>query len=729
MTLSLWRYAHLALALAVSVFVIIASVTGIILAVEPVSNQLKPLKSPYFEEVSLAETLSALQKNYPETVSLAIDDNHFVLAEVIDSDGDNAKFYIDPKTAEKVGETFKRPEIFQFSTTLHRSLFMGKAGRIIMAVVSCMLAIIVLTGIVLIIKKQQSWKRFFNKLVKEKFHQHYHTVFGRWMLLPILIITLSGIYLSLDKLSLLPDFKIVHNIDWDTLADEPKREFSDFEAFAVPLSEVRKVEFPFSDDVEDYYTVGLVSEEITVNQFTGEVLSRYEFPLSQQALHYSFLLHTGTGTIGWAVVLGLACVALLFFVFSGFAITLKRSKASIKNKFKKDECTHIILVGSEGGTTLGFANLLHGELLRQGKKSFLAEMSAFSSYREMTHLVVMTSTYGQGDPPSNAGKFISLWKKANLEKPFSFSVVGFGSLAYPDFCKFAFEVDAELSESKNAHRLSDIYTINNQSFESFCDWANAWGKTQELTFSFPQDFNPQKKRKQYIFKVIGKKISEVDGTFLISLESSKKQRFRSGDLLAIMGSDGRERLYSIGKTADRQILLSIKKHDKGLVSNLLFSLEEDSTLKGSFVKNADFHFPERAKKVVFIATGTGIAPFLGMMNTSENRTEKQLFWGGKTEQSFAIYRDFIRQKQAENQLGGLHFAFSRMGEKKYVQDLISEKAAFFAEIFRSGGVVMLCGSVAMQKGVTAVLDGICREYLGKPLSYFQNKKQLRMDCY
>lgn len=729
MTISLWRYAHLALALVISTFVLIASVTGIILAVEPISNQLKPIKSPDFEETELTETLIALKEKYAEIIAIEINHHHHVLAEVIDNEGNNIKFYINPKTAERIGDTFKRPQIFHFSTTLHRSLFLGKAGRIIMSIVSFLLIFIVITGIFLIIRRQQKWKRFFCKINKDSFAAYYHTVLGRWMLFPIIIIAITGFYLSLDKLSLLPQIKVAHHVDWDTLTENPKIAINDIEAFKVPISQVEKIEFPFSDQVDDYYTLHLIGEEKLINQFTGQVLSHFQYPLTHKILHYSFGLHTGAGSIIWSVVLFLACVSLLFFIYSGFSITLKRKKSGIKNKFHKNNCTHIILVGSEGGTTLVFANLLYNALLRKGKKTFVAEMNAFSYYPEMTHLIVMTSTYGQGDAPSNATKFVRLYEKATIEKPFSYSVVGFGSLAYPDFCKFAFDVDALLEEKHSAKRFLQIETINNQSFEAFSRWVNHWATLNDMSLILPKSFHFVKIRKQQEFRIINKELSQEDETFLITLKTLKKQRFQSGDLLGIVADDGRERLYSIAKMNETELLLSVKIHDKGMVSNMLLNIQQNVIIKASIKKNVGFHFPRNANKVVFIATGTGIAPFLGMMNVYENQTQKYLFWGGKTQKSFDIYRSIIARKQSERKMGELYLALSQVKEGRYVQDLIEERADFFVDVLSNKGVIMVCGSVAMQKGVVQALEVLCQEYLYKPLSYYQNKGQLLMDCY
>ncbi|CEN45335.1 Putative nitric-oxide synthase (fragment) [Capnocytophaga canimorsus] len=147
MIFSLWRYAHLAMALVASVFIFIASATGIILAIEPIENQLKPLKSTEFENTLLSQTLQAVKNKYPETVRLEVEHSGFVLIETINEQGENETFYIHPKTAEKIGSSSPKKPLYQFATTLHRSLFMGSVGRVIMAITSILLLLIALTGI------------------------------------------------------------------------------------------------------------------------------------------------------------------------------------------------------------------------------------------------------------------------------------------------------------------------------------------------------------------------------------------------------------------------------------------------------------------------------------------------------------------------------------------------------------------------------------------------------
>ena len=730
MTISIWRYAHLALALIASIFILIASFTGIILATEPIVNQSKSLKVVDFDSVILSETVTALKEKYSEVLTLTVDNNDFVQVEVIDSEGDNSVFYINPKTAEKIGDTFKRSDVFTFSQTLHRSLFLGKVGRIVMAVTSFLLMLIAFTGIFLIIRKQKSWKHFFQHFVKDSFFAYYHTVLGRWLLLPILVIAFTGFYLSLDVFSLLPKSEEVQGVEKEIFEVVSENKTADFSVFNVPLSQVRKVEFPLFEDEEEYYRIGLIDKSLVVNQFTGEVVSQTDFLFSEVMLHYSLILHTGQGTLIWSLVLLCSCIGILFFVYSGFAITLKRRKSRIENRFNKDECTHIILVGSEGGTTLGFAKLVHNELIRKGVKSFLAEMNSFSRYKKMQHLVVMTSTYGDGSEPINATNFFKLWKEQQPDVPFSYSVVGFGSLAYPNFCRFAYQVNDFLGKTSVGTPFLDIYTVNNQSFESFSAWVNAWASKQNFALHLSSEMIPKKKYQQRTFKVVDKTTIECDETFLIQLQSAKRLSVESGDLLVIIpNTDKRPRMYSIGKTEQGNILLSVKRHTEGIVSNYLNSLKSGDILEAAIQKNSSFHFPKKASEVVCIATGTGIAPFLGMIECNCKQIPLTLIWGGRTSKSFSLYNDFINRKLSEKKLTNLHLALSRSEHKQYVQDIVKNQADFFVRLLKNKGVIMICGSVAMQKCVMKELDDICRQDLGEPLSYYQNRKQILMDCY
>ncbi len=731
MTISIWRYSHLILAVSSALFIFIATLTGIILALEPISNQIQPFAVDNANNLSLAEALKVLHNEYEEVITLEKDENDFVIASVITAKGKNDRFYVNPFTGEKLGELIKKKPIFEFATNLHRSLFLKSTGRFLVGFFSLLLFLIAITGVKLILKRQGGFKRFFSKVVKENFEQYYHVVLGRYALIPIVIITLTGVYLSLEKFDALPSAKLEHvKNENDFIAKS-----ADIESFDIfkstTLNQLQTLEFPFSDDEADYFMLKLHDKELYINQYSGEVMSRAEVPLVTLVSDWSLVLHTGQGTILWSIVLLLSCLVILFFMYSGFAMTLKRKRTSTKiaNKYSKDDAEYIILVGSETGHTQRFAKHFFDALITANHKVYIDQLNKYSTYKKAKHLIVFTATYGEGEAPSNAKNFESLLKTIHQEQTVKYSVVGFGSLMYPDFCKYAIVVDALLQKHKNFIPNLPLFKINNQSHDAFKTWTRQWNDStsQDLKIQLTKPSVNKKRLKS--FEVLNITDCNLDDTFLLQLKPFKKQKFKSGDLLAFYPEEDHiERLYSIGKI-DNTILLSIKKHEFGICSNKLSALEQHAMIKAKIKRNLDFHFPIYAKEVIMIANGTGIAPFLGMLNENTRHVKTHLFWGGRNQKSFQIYTEQIDKAFKQGHLSSIHMAYSQEREKAYIQNVIKEKEQLVCSALQNEGVVMICGSIAMQNGVLETLNAITESKLKQPLSEFENNEQIKMDCY
>lgn len=732
MTLSFWRYSHLALAVFSAAFLILASVTGVILAVDAIQEKTPPYKVENFDKITLGETLPILRKTYPEITELSVNHNQFVTLQGIDQEDNDVNAYIDPRTGKILGDPIKKSEFIQWTTALHRSLFLKETGRFFVGFISFLLVLISISGFALILNRQRSLRSLFSKIVKENFAQYYHIFLGRLSLIPILIIALSGTYLTLEKFNFFLE-KTDSEEKTETTVTTPIAEKSAATSVFknTLLADVQKIEFPFSDDPEEYYIITLKDREIEVNQVSGAIVNETPFPMRTLISDLSLNLHTGRTNILWAIILGIASLNILFFIYSGFAMTLKRRSSRIKNKFKPEDSTFILLVGSENGSSLRFANAIHTQLLAHGEKAFLTELNNYSVYPKAEHLIVFTSTHGLGDAPSNASKFISLINKTEQQHKINVSVVGFGSKAYPDFCGYASDIDTLLAKQNWVEHFLKLQTVNDKSAEEFVGWVKLWStKTGISLSSTPSIYNEVPKGLKKLVVLDKTAISDTEHTFLLTLRTSRSAKFTSGDLLAIYpANDTRERLYSIGNH-NGNILLVVKLHPSGLGSGFLYGVEPGSIIKARILKNAAFHFPKKAPKVALISNGTGIAPFLGMIEQNKKKTEIHLYSGFRKETETVLgYKKFADEIMEKQQLQSFHLALSREADHNYVMDLIKRDADFFMDLLTQGGVIMICGSLAMQKDVEAVLDELCLSRTSMKIAAYKANGQVLTDCY
>ena len=728
MTISIWRLSHLTLAISTSLFIVIAAVTGLILTFEPITNKLKPYSIGSYEQISIAETIEALEKRYDEIITIEIDENNFVAASIINKKGASKSFYINPKTGEKIGNLIKKSPFYAFITNLHRSLFLKSTGRLLIGFVSFLLFIIAITGIILIVKRQGGIRKVFSKVVKENFQQYYHIFFGKIFFTPIAIITLTGIYLSLEKISLFPE--TANNLKKLEINKINKTlKFTDFEFFkTTKLEEVKKIEFPFSSSKEDYFNIKTIDNEFEINQFNGQIISQKNQSLALLGTHYSLLLHTGAGSILWSVILLLSCLAILFFIFSGFYMTIKRKRktTSIINNTLKDKAEFIILIGSETGTTIRFATAFKNELIKAGKAVFITELNRYSSYKNAKNIIIFTATYGDGTAPANAQNFIKLIHAIEPKRNLNYSVIGFGSKQYPAFCQFAILVHASLQIHLKFTPQMPLFKIDDQNLSSFENWKNEWGNLNNIKLEINLT-DLLEKDEETSFKITNNSKTNIDNTFLIHLKPTNKVKFTSGDLLAITPKgEEKKRLYSVAKI-DNTLVLSVKKHDLGICSNYLHELSKTGVIKGTIQENKKFHFPKKIKDVILIANGTGIAPFLGMIQ--ENKKARiHLFWGGKTKKSLELYNKYIISALENKTLTSFYIAYSQ-DQQTYIQKTLQSETVLVSNTLRRNGAILVCGSLSMQFGVEKVIAEIASQELNLTIEELKNNKQIRTDCY
>lgn len=732
MTLSIWRYAHLTLALLSFIFLSMASITGSILAFYTIKDNASPYCIHDLNRISIAQTLSVLQPKIQEISELEINEKSYVKLQGIDRNGEEVKGYINPKTGDILGKLQVAPPLIQCVTSLHRSLFLHETGRILVGINSFLLFLIAISGGILVLKRQKKFIHFFSKIKGITFSQYYHTLFGRFMLIPIGIISITGSYLCMERFNFFSK-NAQKIINYSDAFDSSNKvlSYKDIPIFSqIKLSEVHKIEFPFSDDPDEYFIIKLKDKELTVSPLTGAIISQLNYPISKRLATISLDLHTGRTHVIWAVILFISCLYILFFIGSGFTITWKRGNHRLKNKYSPSESRIIILVGSENGSTFNFAHAIHQQLISQNYRSYLTELNKYQVFPKAEYMLVLTSTYGMGEAPSNARKFETLIRKNPQNHSIKCSVLGFGSKSYDDFCLFAENIDKQIKMEPWSESILDLHTVNNKSIEEFVEWIKKWNNKTGIKLYAESKFYRSRPK-----NVIKMKIEEVyipkdtKETFIIKINPGKKS-FTSGDILAVYPYKApNERYYSIAKV-NHQIQISIKYYPSGLASEYLINRNKGDYIYGKIINNTTFHLPDKANKVVMIANGTGIGPFLGMMDQNLKKIKTYLYCGFRQRSEIVDrYRSFLEEQINKGNLERYNFSFSLDSENKYVMNLLQKDKDFLVHLLEEGGVIMICGALRMQISVEKVLDEIVFENSLKKCIDYKKNGQILIDCY
>lgn len=716
MKVSLWRFAHLSLAFIASIFIILAAVSGAILSFE---NHFVHSYTQQQANKSLSDFLNEVYKKYPSVTLIERQQNQQLSVQTADS-----TFFITPN-AEKINTIpEKRSIFFQKLTTFHRSLFLGSVGRFFIGVSALILVLIAFSGLILTLCKDKGFKSFFSINPEEPPTVKLHSVLGKILFIPLLAIGISGTYLYLEKFS--KNTSSNERTIEDPL-DSPLMPIKDFETLKrISLEQTQKIEFPFSEFPEDCFIITLNDKILYISQFNGDILAEQPISANEQLSKSLYQIHTGKGLKIWSIILFISCLGIIIFIFSGFYITLSKSRLGVKNPFSKDDAQYIVVFGSENGSTFQFAKMFFEELIRLNHKAYLTSMNHFCRFKNLKHLIVFTSTYGSGESPSNATSFKPLFEKYHPNTPFEFSVFGFGSKSYPHFCKYAIDVHSFLKATSNSTKEGMLFLIHQQSSKQYIQGFESWFTQNNITdFRLPTKL-PNKNTSPEIRLTItyhSKNDFPHLNTFIICLSADKNKSVISGDLLGITPEDNKERLYSIGKNVKGEILLCVKKHPYGKVSQMLYQKNVGDFIWGRWIKNASFHLPKNAKNVLFIATGTGISPFIGMLNHYQKHTF-WLIWGGKKQNEFQMYKKNI----------SLHFKYNLalsedITPKTYVQDIIKNYSVEVAQLLDSNGIIFICGSFEMYNAVLKELEYITNQHLKQPLNHFIERGQIRSDCY
>ncbi|PTT46559.1 sulfite reductase [NADPH] flavoprotein alpha-component [Aeromonas sp. HMWF016] len=134
-----------------------------------------------------------------------------------------------------------------------------------------------------------------------------------------------------------------------------------------------------------------------------------------------------------------------------------------------------ILYGSQTGNAKGVASAIKAQAEARGLPVTLASMADYKpkQLKKESHLLVIVSTYGEGEPPESAVDLHDQLKKGKIGKleGLKFAVLGLGDSSYEFFCQTGKDFDDFLAKA-GAERIHELVSLD----VDYQDAARSWGE-------------------------------------------------------------------------------------------------------------------------------------------------------------------------------------------------------------------------------------------------------------
>ena len=657
--------------------VTILSLSGAALSVFPAVER---ITAPQVETgLTVATLADRIQVVYPGVEQIRRSPSGRITAYWFDQGAPGAAV-IDPATGAGVASADPN-QALRWLTNFHRSLFLGDGGRIAMAAGAAAMLVLSLSGAMLVARRAGGWRHWFASL-RGPFAGRLHVEIARIAVIGLVLSSTTALWMTASTFDLLPDGSV--------LPADPT-EVSGEIGFALdqmatllqtPVAELRELSFPYPGDATDVFTLKTDRGTGYLDQGTGALVAWADLTGWERVSETIYMLHTGQGAATLGLVLGMMALGVPAMGVTGVLIWLagRRGRPRIRGNQPAGRAETIILVGSEGGSTWGFAATLHAALTAAGQGVHVGPMSGFAPERY-----------------ARAERIIVALKEAEAQG----------------------KDVAAAAQAKDWPELLPLDAIDRQSPQDFARWGRALGEALSISLElFHQPVSPRTEtltlvsRRNYGAEMqAGAAILRFAlprATPWQRLTGTGFARFQAGDLIGVLPQGSPvPRLYSLASgRRDGFVEIVVRKHPGGLASGQLTALEPGDTVRAFLRRNPGFHAGRGRTPLILIGAGTGIGPLAGFIRGNARHRPVHLFFGMRHADSDFFYGEEMPGWQAEGRLTRLVTAVSRGARRSYVQDALRADAAQVARLICDGARVMVCGGRDMATGVSDALAEI-----------------------
>ncbi|MCB2093380.1 MAG: PepSY domain-containing protein [Rhodobacteraceae bacterium] len=630
-------------------------------------------------------------------------------AAVIDPATGQGVVSADPSTAER------------WLTNLHRSLFLGDRGRIAMAAGAAAMLVLSLFGVAMVARRVGGWRHWFAR-ARGPLAGRLHVEIARIAVAGLVLSSATALWMTASTFDLVPDGAAMPFFPAEVSGETGAAPGRMPVLRQTPVAELRELSFPYPGDATDVLTLSTDRGTGYLDQGTGALLAWADPTGWERVTETVYMLHTGQGAATLGVVLGLMALGVPAMGATGVLVWLAggRGRPRIRGNAPAGRAETILLVGSEGGSTWGFAATLHAALTEAGQSVHVGPMSGFAPERHAgaERIILLAATYGEGAAPASAKGFLDRLRTLDRAPDIPLAVLGFGDRSFPAYCAFARAV-AQAAKARAWPELLPLDTIDRQSPQDFARWGRGLGEalgigldlshepalpaTERLTLVSRRDYGAEVQAPTAILRFALPRM-----TLWQRLVGAGFARFQAGDLIGILPEGSAvPRLYSLASARrDGFVEIVVSKHPGGLCSGQLTALEPGDTVTAFLRRNPGFRPGRGRAPLILIGAGTGIGPLAGITRGNARRRPIHLFFGMRHPESDFLYGEDVPAWQDERRLTRLVTAISRGARPHYVQDALRGDAVQIAQLVRDGTRVMVCGGRDMAAGVADALAEI-----------------------
>jgi sulfite reductase (NADPH) flavoprotein alpha-component len=708
------RRSHSLPGLILALGLVFVAATGAILSVVPALDR---LATPTIETgTSVARLAEAVAARHEVVSSIRVRANDVVTAAFEDG-GVSGVERIDPATGAGLGPYVVSPTV-RFVTGLHRAFGLGSDGRIASALAALAMAGLAISG-GLLLARRLGGARALLRPIRGGLADRIHGEIGRFAVIGLLLSSLTGLWMSASTFGLLPESAV--DLPAVTASAGTPAPIGRLAALAaVDVADL--VELTFADPGVPGDVVGLKTRagEAAVDPVGGAVLAFAPATLLDRVGTVVRLLHTGRGAWALGLVLGLSSAAVPTLAVTGVVMWARRRRSArpLRAGVAVADADTVILTGSEGGTTPGFAATLAAALTAAGHRVHTGEMNDLGeAHVGAERLLILTSTWGDGQAPASARRFLSRLEGVNGRPPVA--VLGFGDRTFPNFCGYAAEVGAAL-DAKGFPRLVDAKRIDRRSAQEFRQWGHDLGRALgcDLVLDHVAE-TPRTRSLELVGRddygaAVGAPVAILRFAAPLDRRTGRRGRlteFEAGDLLGVLpAGETMPRFYSLASsTRDGVAEICVRLRPGGVASTMLHGLAPGERIEAFVRANPSFRPAADAASLILIGAGAGIGPLAGFARANDRGRPVHLYWGGRSPASDFLYEHELARLIAERRLTSLTTAFSRDPLRRaHVQDRIAADAPRLRQLIGHGGQILVCGSRDMAAAVARTLDPIVR---------------------